>query len=60
VWSADPNVVRDAALVALSLAVEHGGDRWAAVAGQLPAVVDDPAAALRRATSITNRVVAYL
>ena len=59
-WSADPKVVRDAALTGLSLAVEHGGDRWAAVAEQLPPVVDDPAGALRRATSLTNRIVAYL
>ena len=60
VWTADPTVVRDAALVALSLAAEHGGDRWSAVAGQLPPVINEPAVALRRATSLTNRIVAYL
>jgi hypothetical protein len=60
VWSADPHVVRDAALVALALAAEHGGDQWSAVAGQLPGVVDDAAVALRRATALTNRIVAYL
>ena len=60
VWSADPDVVRSAALVALALAVTHGGERWATVAGALPPVVDDPTAALRRATALTNRIVAYL
>lgn len=60
VWSADPNVVRDAALVALSLAAEHGGERWSVMAAQLPPLVDDPAVALRRATALTNRIVAYL
>jgi len=59
-WTADPAVVRDAALVALSLAAEHGGDRWSTIADELPPVVDDPTVALRRATSLTNRIVAYL
>jgi DICT domain-containing protein len=59
-WSADPHIVRDAALTALALAAAHGGDRWAGVAEALPPVVDDPVAALRRATALTNRIVAYL
>jgi DNA-binding transcriptional MerR regulator len=60
VWSADPHVVRTAALVALALVSEHGGDRWADAGEHLPPVVDDPTAALRRATSLTNRIVSYL
>jgi hypothetical protein len=59
-WSADPAVVRDAAVVALGIAAGHGGDAVSVSPADLPPVVDDPVAALRHATALTNRIVAYL
>lgn len=59
VWSADPIVVRDAATVALAVAAEHVPS-IAGIPATLPTVDDDPVAALRRATALTNRIVAGL
>ena len=59
-WSADPAVVRDAAVVALGIAAGHGGDAVSVSPADLPPVVDDPVAALRHATALTNRIVTYL
>jgi hypothetical protein len=60
VWSADPAIVRGAAVIILGVVVEHVGSRAPAVLEDLPPVVDDPVAALRRTTALTNRIVAYL
>lgn len=58
VWSVDPLVVRDATRAAVAAATEAMPD-LAAAAPQLhpPA---DPAAVLRRATGLMNRIVAYM
>ncbi|MGD9702532.1 MAG: DICT sensory domain-containing protein [Acidimicrobiia bacterium] len=57
VWSVDPAVVRDAAEIGLVLA---GRDGAGAPAPAPLRSTPDPGAILRRATAVTNRIVAYL
>lgn len=57
VWSVDPAVVRGAAVIGAALA--RAADSSVDV-GLSPPPLPDPAAALGRATAVTNRVVAYL
>jgi hypothetical protein len=67
VWSVDPVVVRDAADIGAALAGDHydndhdGHDDHdqRRPAGTAPALMD-PATIARRATAVTNRVIAYL
>jgi DICT domain-containing protein len=58
-WSVDPVVVRDAAEVAAQLARHYTNDAYR-IEAVPPGGPTDPAVALRRATALTNRIVAYL
>ena len=61
IWTVDPEVVRHATRLALRLAAEHApglgprDERWL---GDLPPL--DATVVARRATALTNRIVAYL
>jgi DICT domain-containing protein len=60
-WSVEPTVVREATRLALALArheVPELGDLADALADEAPS--PDPIVTLRRATALTNRIVAYL
>jgi DICT domain-containing protein len=57
VWSVDPDVVRDAAAIAASLAAVGTPAVEVPLATQSP---PDSASIVRRATAVTNRIVAYL
>jgi DNA-binding transcriptional MerR regulator len=57
VWSVDPAVVRDAADIGAALAGDGADQRRPA--GSVAALTD-PAAIVRRATAVTNRVIAYI
>ena len=63
IWSVDPAVVRDAADIGVALAGDQEAGRrrpaGAPPAGAVP-VLMDPATIVRRATAVTNRVIAYL
>lgn len=60
IWSTDVEVVREASRIGLALAAEHSSRPLPVSLDDLPPVVDDPVAALRRTTALTNRVVASL
>ena len=59
-WSVEPEVVRDAVLIGLELAI----GRMPELAGRVPERLSQPPepdrAAVARATSITNRILAYV
>lgn len=57
VWSVDPPVVRDAAEIAAGIARAGGVQMTTSAA---PAAVADPVAALRCATALLDRTIAYL
>jgi DICT domain-containing protein len=57
VWSVDPAVVRDAADIGAGLARRSNSTVEVALSGRPPT---DFSATLRRATAVTNRIVAYL
>ena len=64
VWSVDPAVVRDAADIGAALAGDQYGTTTTTTTTadrpeQVPALMD-PATIVRRATAVTNRVIAYL
>jgi DNA-binding transcriptional MerR regulator len=59
-WTVDPDAVRLATLIARRIARQLAPDVIGADLAGAPAVALDPPAALRRATAITNRAVAYL
>jgi MerR family transcriptional regulator, light-induced transcriptional regulator len=60
VWSADPEVVRDATELGLRIAGPLGGALAVAVSRLRARAPADPVAMLHRATALTNRIVAYL
>jgi DICT domain-containing protein len=57
VWSVDPSVVRDAARIALGLAIEHVPE-LGPVAEVLTRRAEPPPTALAQASALTNRVIA--
>ncbi len=57
VWSVDPDVVRDAAAIGLALVRQHDVAIDVSTTTQAAA---DQSANMRRATAVTNRIVAYL
>ncbi len=59
-WTTQAGVVAEAARIAVELARRHAPGLVTWTTGDLAPVVDDPAIGLRGATSLTNRVVAYL
>jgi DICT domain-containing protein len=59
-WSLEPDVVRDAARIAATLATDHGVDLHEAVASRLRRAPDVPASTLRETSCVTNRVLEEL
>ena len=59
-WSVEPDVVRDAARIGLELAASQ----WPELRQRVPAWLAEPAEpdddAVQRATSLTNRMLAYV
>ena len=60
IWTAEPPVVRQAAHIGLDLITRQAPQLSQLIALLAPLDTIDPTAALRRATELTNRIVAYL
>ena len=59
-WSVEPEVVRDAALIGLELASARMPELAGRVPERLSSPPDPDRDAVARATSITNRILAYV
>ncbi len=60
IWTAEPAVVRQASYIGLDLITRRAPELRQLSALLAPLDTVDPAAAVRRATELTNRIIAYL